>query len=367
MATASTKILITSPSLDVNDNVSGISSLVSDIINHSRFDFIHFKVGSKDGLKKRLGWALKQVGVFINLISVSITKKFEVVHLNVGLETYGIIRDGLFFFILKNVFHKKVILHAHGGYFLMNAPKNAVISFLLRKMFEQADKVIVLSNLEQNIVSERYGRLPFVVLPNAVDTSYINSLSKDDKREVLKFVFMGRISTTKGIYAISESLKYLGDYFDRFSLHIYGAGLELENWLNELNKYKGFQFHYHGVIGGFDKWRELNNSDIFLLPAIHSEGMPVAMLEAMAAGCVVLVNDVASIKTVVENGVNGILLSESTPEALSDQIKKVIDGEFNLEAIGHKAKEFILNNHCLAKYVKRLDGLYSTMQDSKWN
>ena len=42
------RILITSPSLDVKVNVSGISSLVADILNYSKFKFLHLQLGSKD-------------------------------------------------------------------------------------------------------------------------------------------------------------------------------------------------------------------------------------------------------------------------------------------------------------------------------
>ena len=47
------RVLITSPSLNVSDNVSGISSLVADIMNFSKFKFVHLQLGSKDQKKKK--------------------------------------------------------------------------------------------------------------------------------------------------------------------------------------------------------------------------------------------------------------------------------------------------------------------------
>src|SRR5690349_14984029 len=118
------RILITSPSLNTKENVSGISTLVADIIQFSNFNFVHFQLGSKDGLKKNLVWALRQVNIYIQIFFTSIFKKFEIVHLNIGLEKFSIIRDSLILYIVKLIFRKKVIFHVHGGYYLMNKPNN---------------------------------------------------------------------------------------------------------------------------------------------------------------------------------------------------------------------------------------------------
>ena len=50
------KILITAPSLDENENVSGISTLVRNIIKYDRNEFFHFEAGRKDGEATGEGW-----------------------------------------------------------------------------------------------------------------------------------------------------------------------------------------------------------------------------------------------------------------------------------------------------------------------
>lgn len=354
------KILITSPSLNTKENVSGVSSLIAGIISHSKLDFIHFELGSKDGIKKNLIWLVSQVKTYLKIILVSMFRRYEFVHLNVGLEKASIIRDSLVFFIVNMIFKKKVVLHIHGGYYLMHKCQSRMLNFLLKKIFKHAHAIIVLSDLEKEILSQRYSNLSFNVIPNAVDITSLNGLSKQPVNSNIRFVFMARIVNMKGIYTISESLQYLTKYFNRFSFDIYGAGPDLEDWLSELKKYPAFKFTYHGVVGGIDKWKALSDSDVLLLPSFY-EGLPITMLEAMAAGCLVIITDIGSVKTVITDSINGILLSESSPKLLAAKIQDVIDGKIDAKAIGNNAKYYVEANLSMSSYISKLETLYSTL------
>jgi glycosyltransferase involved in cell wall biosynthesis len=355
------RILITSPSLNVKENVSGISSLVSDIIQNSRLNFEHFQLGSKDGIKKNFLWAISQVNIYLKILFISLFRKYEFVHLNVGLEKPSIIRDSLVFIIVNKLFRKKVVLHIHGGYYLMHETTSKLLNYLLRQNFNSARAIIVLSDLEKDILSKRYGKLPFNVFPNAVNTTSLNGITKRSVHTKLRLVFMARVIKTKGVFTISDSLQYLDGYFDRFMLDIYGAGPDLEEWTAALNKYPALKFTYHGVVGGKDKWNALQNSDVLLLPSLSGEGMPIAMIEAMAVGCGVIVTDIASVKSVITDNVNGILLPESSPEQLAGKIKDLIDGRIDLKVISDNAKAYVDANLSLSGYINRLEQLYSTL------
>jgi glycosyltransferase involved in cell wall biosynthesis len=115
------------------------------------------------------------------------------------------------------------------------------------------------------------------------------------------------------------------------------------------------------VVGGKDKWNALRNSDVLLLPSLSGEGMPIAMIEAMAAGCSVIVTDVASVKSVITDNVTGILLPESSPKHLAEKIGDIIEGRIDLKTIGQNAKSYVDANLSLSSYIKRLEHLYSTL------
>src|SRR5688572_26428483 len=104
------RILITSPSLDVRDNVSGISTLVKSIMNNSSFKIQHFKLGSKDSEAKDLLWLVRQVMLVGKFFLFFAGNKYDVLHSNTSLEKFSIIRDYLMVFLAKKLFGKKILL-----------------------------------------------------------------------------------------------------------------------------------------------------------------------------------------------------------------------------------------------------------------
>lgn len=352
------KILITSPSLNSSENVGGISSLVENIIKESFFHIIHFELGSPDNQKKRVRWAAKQFLMVYRLVYKLLFERIVIVHINMSMEIFSVYRDSIVFIISK-IFRKKIILHNHGGYYLSHHSNSRIFSFLIKLMFKNAHKIIILSEIEKEILINRYGELPIEVLANAVAPKF-NLVRDERKSKNLKLFFLGRISEDKGIYTISESFQYLKSYFDKFTFYIYGTGPDLDNWILKLKEITGLNFFYNGIIAGDKKWEMLNGSDIFLLPS-KFEGLPLAMLESMAMGCTVIVSDVGSIKTVVTNNLNGIILKENSAKSLAITIENILKCQIDIYKIGCNAQKNIMNNFSFSKYIKHLNSIYTDL------
>jgi glycosyltransferase involved in cell wall biosynthesis len=78
-----------------------------------------------------------------------------------------------------------------------------------------------------------------------------------------------------------------------------------------------------GPIFGEEKnklWRE---SDIFVFPTYHHEGLPYALLESMAAGCVPITTRVGGQPDVMQDGVHGLFIPSKDPRALADAVVKL--------------------------------------------
>lgn len=353
-------ILITSPSLDENKNVSGISSLVKDIISQKTENvFYHLKLGKTDMQKKtNFAWYVNQLllipGVFFRFLKHPI----DLVHLNTGLERASVIRDFVVFVVAKFIFRKKVLFHMHGGYYLMQPPPPRSIYFkLINCIVKNAELTLVLSELEKTHVDQTY-QIQSRVLVNAVDIP----LYIDDKKtfsKPLTLFFLGRIVKSKGIFVILNCLKKLKDFYPDFHFDVYGSGLEADSFLDELKTIEGLSHKYHGVIAGKNKWEAMKNSHIFLLPSINSEGLPVAMLEAMAAGCIAMVSDDASMSAVIADGENGYIVKRNDEEALFEKLKYIFEHVDQLPAISNRAHNLIVEKHSMASYIKNLDIYYN--------
>ena len=118
------------------------------------------------------------------------------------------------------------------------------------------------------------------------------------------------------------------------------------------------QVHFLGYLTEDEVIRELQSSDLFVLPSFV-EGLPVSAMEAMAVGVPVIATNIAGTSELIENGKTGVLVRPSDAQALADAIvrmsqdypfrltaaelgrKKVID-EFDIHKETARLKEHLL-------------------------
>ena len=351
------KILITAPSLDERENVSGISSVVNLIIKCSCENFYHFQAGRRDGEAARIVWIVKQINSVPRFLRVIQREKIDVVHINTALNPLSIIRD--FFFVRAARIRKKsILLHLHGGRFLAEDFQNSALKKMAEKMLRAASVVVVLSELEKHLLLNRWKNLNVRVLENAVATDEIEKFERLETDEKT-IIFIGRLHESKGLREIVEACRVLKA--ENFQLHFrcFGAGDAKDFFVGEMTRILGADFFYGGVISGAEKWKELAKSDIFLLPSKYGEGLPMAMLEAMAAGCVVVVSEMASIGAVIEDGANGFLVEPQNVSQLIEKLKLLLSGEIDLKIVRQNARETVAEKYNLPDYIKKLEEIYA--------
>jgi glycosyltransferase involved in cell wall biosynthesis len=78
---------------------------------------------------------------------------------------------------------------------------------------------------------------------------------------------------------------------------------------------------------------ELAAMDIFVLPSLITEGMPMSILEAMAAGVPVIGTRVDGITDIVRDGVDGLLITPGDRQDLARAIERIVSGEVDWPAI----------------------------------
>lgn len=136
----------------------------------------------------------------------------------------------------------------------------------------------------------------------------------------LRLAFVGRLSRDKGVYELVEAVDRLRARGIAVRLLLAGAGSEeepLRQRVRELALKREVS-----LLGALDKERKaclLSLADAFVLPS-HREGLPYALLEAMAAGAVPLVTPVGAIPEVVSEGVHGLFVPRGDPQAIADAV-----------------------------------------------
>lgn len=177
-----------------------------------------------------------------------------------------------------------------------------------------------------------------------------------DKDVVLGYI--GRLSVEKGLITLVKAVKLFRNKFQDLSIKVFIVGngpernaLEREVIRNNLEPtfiFSGFQ----DDISIF-----LNLFDICVLPSL-TEGTPMALLEAMAYGLPTIATTVGGVPSIINSGINGILVNPSNPEELADAIFRTIKDKTLRRLLGKKAVETIKQNFNLDNWAKRMEEIY---------
>lgn len=100
----------------------------------------------------------------------------------------------------------------------------------------------------------------------------------------------------------------------------------------------------------------LRSQAIYVL-STHYEGMPLALVEAMAAGCACIASDVIGVRGVIEHGVNGLLVPEGDAPALADAMASLLRDPALAARLGAAARERALAEHGLPLMQARYQAL----------
>lgn len=103
--------------------------------------------------------------------------------------------------------------------------------------------------------------------------------------------------------------------------------------------------------------QQLNLCDVYLQPSLW-EGLPNALLEAMACGLCCIASDAGGIPEVIESGRTGFLVPRSALHRLGDVVLDCLNlSAAQRQQIGSAAREHILNHHGLSHEHQRLQAL----------
>jgi glycosyltransferase involved in cell wall biosynthesis len=352
------RIIITSPSLDSRKNVGGMSSVVSLIINNNKdCCYSHFELGKRDTEKRSVFYFFRILKSWGHWSAIMLFKRDLFVHFNIALEKRSVIRDCPLI-IFAHLLRKKMVIHVHGGYYMVNDNAPAWITKTLRFVLSGNEPKIVLSQKEQEIITARFNASNVFVLPNSLDLTDARAFKRDFQGEgVVNLLFIGRIVTDKGIEYILNALTELKEQGVKFRFLMAGDGAEREEYVGRFSEALGSYFEYRGVVSGSTKSDLFKECQIFLLPSFY-EGLPVSLLESMSFAEVPVITDVGSVRTVVKDGFNGIIIRKFSSDDISQAVVRLLNEKGLMEAIGCNAQNYIFDNFNPELYITELNKIY---------
>jgi glycosyltransferase involved in cell wall biosynthesis len=204
-----------------------------------------------------------------------------------------------------------------------------------------------------------------IVVPNGVSVSVSDEDRRAAREELgaskgtLLIIHVGNIRPHKGHNNLIRAVALLKDMIDDFLVVSIGG-----------EKYEGDVARIEQVAseaGVADVFRVLGRkenalsfvaaSNIMANPSDH-EGLPLAILEAMSLGKPVVATAVGGVPSVIESGVNGLLVPPGDPQALAASLKELADDESLRQRLGAQAKADALAKHGLEAMVRSVEKIY---------
>jgi glycosyltransferase involved in cell wall biosynthesis len=205
-----------------------------------------------------------------------------------------------------------------------------------RGLFNRLDRIFCVRQSAVERYSELYPTLAdkFAFVPTWVDTSIYGPGGADDRdaaRRQLQLgpvtkllVFVGRLDRQKNPLLLLEAFRLAVQQQGDLRLILIGDGIlrpQLEGQVNS-NGLQGL-VRLTGALSRPQIASMLRAADLFVMSSGY-EGMPIAVLEALATGLPVVSTDVGELRRVVQDGVTGYLSLGHTPAALADAMVQAL-------------------------------------------
>ena len=354
------KVLIVAPSLNVENNVSGVSAVTHFIIaNNKECQYEHFLQGKSDGERGTVNRIRRLLSNYREWKRLLRRTDANVIHYNYPLDTPSIIRD---FFFMRTAYRqgKKMVIHLHGGLYLFKKKKPFIIRKFLNEVFSWKCPFIVLSNKEKEQIQKEYRTENIYVLPNCVDLSVAKAYSKEITSNHLDILYLGRIEPNKGMDYLYDALKEWKKENVDFTLHFAGVEQGSNGYIEKYQRLLDRNFVYEGLVSGGKKDELLKKCQIFILPSLY-EGLPISLLECMSFGLVPIVTNVGSIGEYVKDRENGLIIKVNDTNSIIDALKSLSQDVDLLQRLSKAAQQTIFTQFSPQEYISKLNQIYKCL------
>lgn len=312
-----------------------------------KIDSINMSYHKLEGLGKL---SLDKI-LFYSKLYKNIFKIFsaDLVYITPGQTFFGVIKYAPFIFLSK-ITGKKIIAHIHGNHLHLEYKNSSVLKkYIMKAVLSMVDKGIVLSRSLKDNMRPFVAEENIYILENFAEDGLFGK-RKEYQLDYLRILYLSNLMPEKGIFDFLDALLILKERNIKFSAQVAGAvdfahKVKIEEYFGRL----GDGVEYLGVVRGDAKRDAFVNSNVFVFPTYYTlEGQPIAILEAMATGNVILTTKHAGIPDIFAEGVNGYYVEKKSPASIAEKLAEVSS---NLAGI----KNIMLDNQRIAAEKYRVE------------
>jgi len=296
------------------------------ILKKYRIDVIH-----SHGLLVNI---LSRIASYLANTPVSISTAHIPLNLKSGKQAQDVFEKLVipYYLILENLtslFNQKIIAVSH-----------AVKSDLIEQGIKPEKIVVVQNGLDPNLLKEKNDG---------------NDKELEDREKTIVGTIT-RFSPQKDLKTFLRMANLVVKEIPDVEFMVIGDGEQREE-LQTLAESLGLRDHVRFLGYREDARDVLKSFDIFALSSLW-EGLPIVILEAMAAGKPVVATAVDGVKEVVEHGKSGLLVDPQRPDLLAESVIQLINNPDQAKAMGRKGRKRLERLFSINRVINTVEQIY---------
>lgn len=365
------KILLLSP---LPPPVGGIASWTQNILGYyegyegSNFEIFLLNtaikgrnITKKDLLSRIFSGICDSIRIIFNLYLMIKKYNPEIIHVN-SSGSLGLWKDYLIA-LLSKFFNVPVVFHFHFGRIPSLYESKNWEWQILQKVVSSCSHIIVLDTESAEILKKDFD-IAISIIPNPLSKDIQNKINEKSQLNNIvdkSIIFVGHVTSSKGVYELVQSYLLLDD--EENNLKFIGPYEEdVKNDLIHLAGKKANRIIFSGVMDKSNVLLEMKRATLLVLPS-YTEGFPNVIIEAMAMQCPIVATNVGAIASMLNDGYSnpaGLVVEPKNVEALTealdfmisnpDQAKFFVDNayskvksEYTLETVCHQYEKIWTN------------------------
>ena len=310
------------------------------------------------------GWAKKlaiSVRALIKVLACLASANVSIMHVH-SASNASFARKSLFL-LLGRIAGIKTIFHLHGGGFVEFYLSQSLLLTKpwIRHTLKQSTAVLALSDSWAKKIQIISPHANVRVIPNTVSVPDRNDQSIKSESPQLNVLYLGKVHRLKGVYDLVFAMKHVTQVLPDAVLKIAGDGdlHALQCFIDNNGLSNNIQML--GWVGPDQRNTLLQQCSIFALPSYH-EGLPIALLEAMACARAIVTTPVGAIPEVIEHNINGVLIEPAAASELADALCELLLNPMQRQRLGANAYKHVKQHYSTTLGLSKLRAVYSELR-----
>ncbi len=232
-----------------------------------------------------------------------------------------------------------------------------------RMQMNRIDRVLVPTRLMESILKKNGLEAQRIFYaPFGLNLEYLQFSLRNNTSGPLRLGFIGTLSEHKGVHVLVRAITSLEENVG-VQLTIYGNENQYPDYVSRLKLLAGSdpRIRFCGTFPNHEIGRVFSSLDVLVVPSLWYENTPLVIYSAQAAGCPVIVSDLAGMTEAICHEDNGLAFQPGNAVQLAKTILRLYNDRALLERLSQHARK----PRSAAEYAQQIDSVYGEILAEK--